>query len=192
MHACIHPWWFSLTHISSKKWKKITKQRKVSPLTWWQYQLALGSTELQQGEGLLPKYTEKQWPTETSIDLSPYQYKIPPEIHSILTLSKDRIKFFSYFQSGPRSTNKTRGNSVSHPWFFFFEAKFQPWTTLIACSMQTKPLSPLSLGVHQKLWWILESSSLRGQALAVPVWRLGFGSQHSCKCWMNLVACLYV
>lgn len=78
-----------------KKWKKnITKQRKVSPLTWWQYQLALGSTELQQGEGLLPKYTEKQWPTETSIDLSPYQYKIPPEIHSILTLSKDRIRFF--------------------------------------------------------------------------------------------------
>lgn len=40
--------------------KNITKQRKVSPLTWWQYQLALGSTELQQGEGLLPKYTEKQ------------------------------------------------------------------------------------------------------------------------------------
>lgn len=123
-----------------KNEKKITKQRKVSPLTWWQYQLALGSTELQQGEGLLPKYTEKQWPTETNIDLSPYQYKIPPEIHSILTLSKDRIRFFfSYFQSGPRSTNKTRGNSVSHPWFFFFEAKFQPWTTLIACSMQTKP-----------------------------------------------------
>lgn len=77
-----------------KNEKKITKQRKVSPLTWWQYQLALGSTELQQGEGLLPKYTEKQWPTETNIDLSPYQYKIPPEIHSILTLSKDRIRFF--------------------------------------------------------------------------------------------------